>query len=49
MDKYEAGTEVRLLVFEGIIDSQSAKTAAASEERGYDGGKNERPEAAYSG
>ena len=34
----------------GIIDSQSAKTVTASEERGYDGGKkSKRTQAAYSG
>ena len=32
-----------------IIDSQSVKTVSASENRGIDGGKNERPEAAHSG
>ena len=32
-----------------IIDSQSVKTVPASENRGIDGGKNERPEAAHSG
>jgi putative transposase len=31
----------------GIIDSQSVKTVAASEERGVDGGKNERAKAAH--
>ncbi len=31
----------------GLVDSQSAKTAAASEERGIDGGKNERPKKTY--
>jgi transposase len=30
-----------------LLDSQSVKTVAASEERGIDGGKNERQEAAY--
>ena len=30
-----------------IIDSQSVKTVAASEERGIDGGKNERKEVAH--
>jgi len=30
-----------------IIDSQSVKTAAASEERGIDGGKNKGQEAAH--
>ena len=30
-----------------IIDSQSVKTAAASEERGIDGGKNERQKTAH--
>ena len=30
-----------------IIDSRSVKTVAASEERGIDGGKNERQEAAH--
>ena len=30
-----------------IIDSQSVKTVAASEERGIDGGKNERQKAAH--
>ena len=34
----------------GIIDSQSAKTVSASEERGIDGGKkNQGPEETYSG
>ena len=32
-----------------IIDSQSVKTVPASENRGIDGEKNERPEAAHSG
>ncbi len=31
----------------GLIDSQSVKTVADSEERGIGGGKNERPQAAY--
>jgi putative transposase len=31
----------------GIIDSQSVKTVYASEERGIDGGKNERPQASH--
>ena len=31
----------------GIIDSQSVKTVGASEDRGIDGGKNERTEAAH--
>jgi putative transposase len=31
-----------------LIDSQSVKTIYASDERGFDGGKNERAEAAYS-
>ena len=30
-----------------IIDSQSVKTAASGEERGFDGGKNERTKTAY--
>ena len=30
-----------------LVDSQSVKTVAASEGRGYDGGKNERQEAPY--
>ena len=30
-----------------IIDSQSVKTTAACEERGFDGGKNKRAEATY--
>jgi putative transposase len=34
----------------GIVDSQSAKTVAASEERGIDGGKkSQRPQAPYRG
>lgn len=32
----------------GLVDSQSVKTVAASEERGIDGGKNERSKAAHS-
>ena len=31
----------------GLIDSQSAKTVYSSEERGIDGGKNERAQTAY--
>jgi len=31
----------------GLVDSQSVKTVAGSEEQGIDGGKNERTEAAY--
>jgi len=31
----------------GLIDSQSSKTVYASDERGFDGGKNERQKAAY--
>ncbi len=31
----------------GLVDSQSAKTAAASEKRGIDGEKNERPKKTY--
>ena len=31
----------------GIIDSQSVKTTSASEDRGIDGGKNERTEASH--
>ena len=34
---------------DAIIASQSVKTVPASENRGIDGGKNERPEAAHSG
>gem|GEM_PF-2835727 len=30
-----------------LIDSQSAKTTSASDERGYDGGKNERKKETY--
>ena len=32
----------------GLIDSQSAKTVAASEERGYDGGKKQKGESGIS-
>ena len=31
-----------------LIDSQSVKTAASNEKRGYDGGKNKRKKATHS-